>query len=132
MKYIIGISLGLIIGLPQAFDPVRNPYEVESLPHSTVYIIIAFGTISGVISGVLLLHNTSRPLGIMFQYLDKFIDFYSLITVCMLSIGIPIFLKVGFSDFYASALINGNFFLSVGIGLVLAGIGKLLWSFRAP
>jgi hypothetical protein len=131
MKYIMGIVLGLIIGLPQGIHPMKKPFEVESLPHETVYIMIAFGTIGGVLMGLALLHKSVKPLGGLFKYLSEYIDFYSLMTVCTLSIGIPIIAKVGISNYYASALLNGYFFSCVGVGLVLAGLvlALLVWKF---
>ncbi len=130
MKYVNGIVLGLIIGLTVGSNVIRNPFDVDSLPHLTVYIIIAFGFVGGVLTGIFLLHKNPNPSNFLAKYIDRFIDYYSLLTVCMLSMGIPILLKVGFSDFYASRLLSGYFFSCVGIGLVFAGTGKFLWTYR--
>jgi hypothetical protein len=126
MKYIVGIAVGFLIALLLAFDPEKNPYEVDSLPPSTVYIVIALGAFGGIAGGGLyLLRGPARASGIALKRLDNFIDFYSLVTACTLSMGIQVFARVGLSNIFAAVLLKGYFFSSVALGLILAGLGKL-------
>jgi hypothetical protein len=122
MRQLIGVLLGLATGLPQGIGGTTNFFSVESLPHTTVHIIIAFGLFGGVLMGLSLLRGNRKMHGKLLALIDKYVDLYFYMMVGMLSLAAPIFIQVGVSDPYASALFNGWFFGSVGLGLVLAAI----------
>jgi len=126
-KQIIGVILGLAMGLPQGLDEISNFFQVETLPHGTVYGTIAFGLCGCFLVGLALLNPNTKNFGPLSNYIDKYVDMYFLMMVGTLSIGIPIMYRVGLSDPFASSLHTGWFFFSGGIGLALAGIGKYLW-----
>lgn len=130
MKRIIGTILGLVIGLPQGLGELKNFFKVDSLPHGTVYIIIAFGLAGGFLMGFSILRNKTQQFGKLSEYIERYVDLYFLMMISAFAIGVPILVKVGIDNIYASALFNAWFFVCIGAGLALSGLMKILWKRR--
>ncbi len=81
--------------------------------------------------GFSLLKGSAKSLDASSKYLNRYIDPYSFMVVGTLSIGIPVFIKVGISNIYSSDLFLGWFFGCAGTGLLIAGLMKLILKTKA-
>ncbi|WP_116367987.1 hypothetical protein [Parahaliea mediterranea] len=126
MKYVIGSIIGLLAGLPQGLGPIKNFFQVDVLPESTVLTIVLFGLLGGIAMGISLLFGNAEPFGKLSKSVENYFDLYCFMMIGTLSIGIPIIVRVGLENVYSSSLFNGLFFSFVGLGLLVAGVVKWL------
>jgi hypothetical protein len=120
MKYFISALAGFSLGYPQNIDPMPL-FQAETLPAQTVYTVIGFGLVGGILMGTAMLNR--KPT----QPYWKFVHMYTFMLVGMLSISLPVLYRLGLSDLYRTELFTPLFFGSGGLGILLGGLIWLLW-----
>ncbi|TAK61706.1 hypothetical protein [Methylobacter sp.] len=115
-KILFAIVAAAVTGLPQGIN-AKPLLKAPVVPEVTIYIIIAFGLISGIAMAFNLIkertHNKS--------FISKYIDLYTYFVVGVLCIGLPIFIQNQGINWQSNVLFNGYFFTAAGIGLVIGG-----------
>ena len=120
MKYFISALAGFLLGYPQSIDP-KPIFQVDTLPAQTVYTIIGFGLVGGILMGIAMLNRKST------HPYWKYFHVYTFMLVCLLSISLPIFYRLGLTDLYRAELFTPLFFGSGGLGVLLGGMIWRLW-----
>jgi hypothetical protein len=117
MKYFISALAGFSLGYPQSIDP-KPLIQAETLPAQTVYTIIGFGLVGGILMGIAMLNRKST------HPYSKYFHVYTFMLVGMLSISLPVLYRLGLSDLYRTELFTPLFFGGAGLGILL---GALIW-----
>jgi hypothetical protein len=124
MKYFISALAGFSLGYPQSIDP-KPLFQVDTLPAQTVYTIIGFGLVSGILMGIAMLNRKST------HPYWKYFHMYTFMLVGLWSISLPVLYRLGLSDLYRTELFTPFFFGSAGLGILLGGLIWRLWP-RSP
>ena len=120
MKYFLSALAGFLLGYPQSIDP-KPLFQVDTLPAQTVYTIIGFGLVGGILMGIAMLNRKST------HPYSKYFHVYTFMLVGLLSISLPIFYRLGLTDLYRAELFTPLFFGSGGLGVLLGGLIWRLW-----
>ena len=124
MKYFISALAGFSLSYPQSIDP-KPLIQAETLPAQTVYTIIGYGLVGGILMGIAMLNRKST------HAYSKYFHVYTFILVGMWSISLPVLYRLGLSDLYRTELFTPLFFGSAGLGILLGGMIWWIWP-RSP
>ena len=120
MKYFISALAGFLLGYPQSIDP-KPLIQVDTIPAQTVYKIIDFGLVGGILMGIAMLTRKSTH-----TYANYF-HVYTFMLVGMFSISLPVLYRYVLSDLYRTELFTPLFFGSAELGILLGGMIWWFW-----